>query len=61
MMNERLSALKYVLLMTDEDDWPLIHATVRNEVNNGEISKEEEQQYSQMVDDMLLEREKGKS
>ena len=60
-MNERLSALKYILIMTDEDDWPLIHDTVRNEVRNGEISKEEEQQYRQMVDDMLLEREKGKS
>jgi hypothetical protein len=53
---EQLAALEHILDMTDESDWHLMHATVRNYVAEGKLSKDGEQSYKALVDKKLLER-----
>ena len=53
---DTIKALKQVLDLTDEDDWHLVHLTVRKYVAGGRISAETEQAYKAMVDKMRGER-----
>ena len=59
-MNEKdqaqLDAIESVLDLTGEDDWPLLHNTVRKYVAEGRLSKEAEAIYKNMVDKKLQER-----
>ncbi len=51
--NLALSALEQVLDLTDEADWPLIHATVRKDLAAGKYGREFEAAYVAMVDKKL--------
>ena len=59
-MNEKdqaqLDAIESVLDLTGEDDWPLLHNTVRKYVAEGRLSKEAEAIYKNIVDKKLQER-----
>lgn len=57
-LSPKLKAFYVLLLMTHQSDWCLIHATMRSAVAEGEISKAEEEQYRQMVDELLAKRMK---
>lgn len=57
MANDNLAALEYLLDLTDESDWPLIHNTVRNDVAAGKLSAADERAYAAMVDKKLGERD----
>jgi hypothetical protein len=52
----KLAALTQLLDMTNECDWPLLHGTVRAQVQAGTLAKEVEQSYREMVDRKLAER-----
>ncbi len=53
-----LTAFEYILKMTDESDWNMIHNTVRDRVKEGRMSKELEKEYKIMVDNKLKEQNK---
>ena len=59
-MNEKdkaqLDAIESVLDLTGEDDWHLIHNTVREYVAEGLLSREAERIYKNMLDKKLQER-----
>lgn len=57
-LSPKLKAFYVLLLMTHQSDWCLIHTTMRSAVAEGEISKAEEEQYRQMVDELLAKRMK---
>ena len=57
---ENLIALKFILNLTDESDWHLIHNTARKYVAEGKLSKEGERKYKDMVNEMLKQREEEK-
>lgn len=52
----QLEALEQVLDLTDESDWNMVHATVRDYVAEGKLSKDGEQAYKVMVEKKLMER-----
>lgn len=57
MANDNIAALEYLLDLTDEIDWPLIHSAVRNDVAAGKLSAADERAYAAMVDKKLGERD----
>ena len=60
MMNENevmaLAEMEQFLELTDESDWPLVHMTVRGDVQYGKYGREFEQAYKELVDNKLSER-----
>lgn len=53
---ELLRDLQWRLDNTDESDWPIIHRAVRDRVRRGEMTKESEQKYAGMVNELLMTR-----
>ncbi len=45
----KLRALTQLLDLTGQEDWHLVHATVREDVARGELSKTFEEAYSSLV------------
>lgn len=50
--SSKLEALRQLLDLTDESDWHLFHATVRQDVRDGKLSATFEQAYKSMVDEL---------
>lgn len=48
--NTTIEALEYILNLTNQSDWYLLHNTVRTCVREGKITKDEEQIYKDIVD-----------
>jgi hypothetical protein len=58
-LNVQLEALSNILDLTNEDDWHLVHATVRKDVAAGILSAASEQEYQAMVAEKLEARQRN--
>lgn len=56
MTEDEKTALEQLLDLTDESDWPLVHMTVRGDVQAGKYGRAFEEAYKDLVDKKLSER-----
>jgi hypothetical protein len=54
-----LAALEQLLDLTDPSDWPLVHMTVRGDVEAGTCGRDFEAAYKALVDRKLAEQADG--